>query len=198
MPRIVRSALLLPALAAVALSTGCTTTVPGSATAQGASAPDAAGTGDPVAWVDQVCGSMLPFIRTATSAPNPEEAEDAAALIEDISSYLGEAGDAAGSALDGLDAAGPSPVEGGDEVVEQLNGTISAFQSSYQEAQSRIDSVDIDDREAVLREVPAAIRQLNQLASMPNPTAGLRGSPELREAGEQAASCQQIEREFRR
>jgi hypothetical protein len=31
---------------------------------------------------------------------------------------------------------------------------------------------------------------------MPNPTAGLQGSPELNEAGQQAANCQQIEREF--
>ncbi|MGH3588218.1 MAG: hypothetical protein ACRDQ0_18080 [Pseudonocardia sp.] len=195
MPRTTPSALLLSAVTVMAFGSGCTTAVSGTASAGGA-APPAQGTGDTVAWVDDVCGSLLPFVQTAAEAPEPSEAKDAADLVQGITDYLGEAEDAAGSAVDGMDAAGPSPVSGGDEVVEQLSGTLTDLQTTYRDARTRIEKVDINDRQALLAEVPAAVASLNQLATMPNPTAGLRNNPELNRAGQEAANCQQLQREF--
>ncbi|HYH29208.1 MAG TPA: hypothetical protein VD903_02390 [Pseudonocardia sp.] len=195
MPRTTPSALIIPAVAVMALGTGCTTTVPGSASADGP-APAAESTGDPVAWTDEVCGSLLPFVRTAASPPVPSESPDPASLVSDITDYLGEVEDAAGSAVTGMEAAGPSPVAGGDEVVDRLSETLTTLQTTFRDARTRIESVDVNDREAVLTEVPAAVASLEQLATMPSPTAGLKGSPELDRAGQQAANCQQIEREF--
>jgi hypothetical protein len=195
MPRSTPSALLLSAVAAMAFGTGCTTTVAGAASADGV-APSAQGSGDAVAWVDQVCGSLLPFVRTAASPPEPSEAPDPASLVEDITGYLGDAEDAAGSAVDGMAAAGPSPVAGGDAVVERLDETLTRLQETFRDARTRIEGVDVNDRQALLREVPAAVASLEELANMPNPMADLQASPELDRAGQEAANCKQIEREF--
>lgn len=195
MPRTTPSALILSAIAVVASGSGCTTTVPGSAAADSA-AVAAQGSGDAVAWVDQVCGSLLPFMRAAGSPPNLSEARDRASLVQDVTDYLGEAEDAAEAGVSGMADAGPSPVAGGDQIVDQLSGTLSTFQTSFRTARTRIEEVDVNDPQELLTELPAAIAPLEQLATMPDPTAGLRGSPELDQAAEQAANCQQIEREF--
>lgn len=195
MPRTTPSALILSAVAAMALGSGCTTTVPGAATAD-SQAVAAQGSGDAVAWVDQVCGSLLPFIRAAGSPPQPADAGDPATLVRNISDYLAAAEATAESAISGMADAGPSPVAGGDQIVDQLSGTLSTFQSSFRTARTRIEDVDVNDPQALLTELPAAVAPLEQLATMPNPAADLRGSPELDQAAEQAANCQQIEREF--
>jgi predicted phage gp36 major capsid-like protein len=195
MPRITPAA-LLPAVAALVLSGGCTTTVPGTASADSAAA--AQGTGDAVAWVDQICGSLLPFVRAAGTPPQPSEAKDPATLIRNISDYLTETEESAGSAITGMEAAGPAPVAGGDEIVAELSTTLESMQASVRDARTRIERVEVDDRQALLREVPAAIASLEALANMPSPMADLQRSPELTRAGQQAAGCQQIAREFGR
>jgi hypothetical protein len=196
MARSIASALLLPAAAALVLATGCTTTVPGTASADGAAPPQDGG--DAVAWVDEVCGSLLPFVRAASSPPEPQQARDPASLVRSISDYLSEAEDAAGAAISGMDAAGPAPVASGDEVVERLSGTLETFRTSFRDVRTPIARVDVNDRQALLAEVPAAVAELEQLATMPNPMADLQASPELDRAAQEAASCQQIAREFGR
>lgn len=196
MPRTTSPALILSAVAVMALGSGCTTTVPGSAAADSEAVAATQDSGDAVAWVDQVCGSLLPFIRAAGSPPQPSEARNPVELVQNIGDYLGKAEDAAESAISGMAQAGPSPVPGGDQVVGQLSGTLETFQNSFRTARTRIEAVDINNPQELLSELPAAIAPLEQLAKMPNPTANLSGSPELDQAGEQAASCQQIEREF--
>jgi hypothetical protein len=196
MPRITPPALFLPAVAALVLSGGCTTAVPGTASADSAAA--AQGTADAVAWVDQVCGSLLPFVRAAGTPPQPSEAPNPATLVRNITDYLSETEDSAGQAISGMAAAGPAPVAGGDEVVAQLSSTLETMQTSLRDARTRIERVDVNDRQALLREVPAAIESLEQLANMPSPMADLQRSPELDRAGQEAAGCQQIAREFGR
>jgi hypothetical protein len=196
MPRITPPALLLPAVVALVLSGGCTTAVPGTASAGSAAA--AQGTGDATAWVDQICGSLLPFVRAAGTPPEPAAASNPATLVQDITDYLSETEDSAGAAIDGLAAAGPAPVAGGDEIVAGLTSTLESMQTSLRDARTRIERVDVNDRQALLREVPAAISSLEQLASIPSPMADLQRSPELTRAGQEAANCQQISREFGR
>lgn len=193
MPRITQPALLLPALAALALSAGCTTSVSGAASANGAAVEQGA-----VAWVDQICGSLLPYVKAAGSPPKPAEAPDAATLVRDINDYLSESEETAGSAISGMAAAGPAPVAGGDEVVGRLTSTLETMQASLRDARTRIERVDINDRKALQREVPAAIESVERLAITPSPMADLQGNPELAQAGSQAAGCQQIAREVGR
>jgi hypothetical protein len=196
MPRTTPPALLLPAVAALVLSGGCTTTVQGAASAN--SAPVAQGSGDAVAWVDQICGSLLPFVRAAGSPPQPTEASNPAALVQSLSDYVTETEETAGSAITGMDAAGPAPVAGGDEIIARMSGTLETMQTSLRDVRTRIEAVDVNDRQALLREVPAAIESLEQVMSMPSPMADLQRNPELQRAGQEAAGCQEIAREFGR
>jgi hypothetical protein len=193
MPRVTPPALLLPAVAALVLSGGCTTSVSGAATANGAAVEQGA-----VAWVDQICGSLLPYVKAAGSPPKPAEAPDAATLVRNINDYLSRSEESAGSAISGMTAAGPAPVAGGDEVVGRLTSTLETMRASLRDARTRIERVDINDRKALQREVPAAIESVERLASTPSPMADLQGNPELAQAGSQAAGCQQIAREVGR
>jgi hypothetical protein len=196
MPRTTLPALLVSVLATLALGTGCTTTVSGTAGAAGASTGAAQSTGDPVAWVDQVCGALLPFVRTAAAPPELEKAPDAPALISAISDYLEQSRGAADSAINGIAAAGPSPVDGGDDVVAALSDTLQSFRTSFEDAQSRVESVDPNDPQSLLTDLPAAVTPLEQLSTLPDPTADLRRTPELDRASSQAANCRQIETEI--
>src|SRR5690606_1185187 len=100
-----------------------------------------------------------------------------------------ETEESAGTAIDGMTAAGPAPVEGGDEVVDRLRSTLETMQASLRDARDRIERVDINDRQALLREVPAAIESVERLANAPGPLSDLQSSPELAEAGQQADGC---------
>jgi len=193
MPRITPSALVLPAVAVLALTGGCTTSVSGAATADGAAVEQGA-----VAWVDQICGSLLPYVQAAGSPPKPAEAPDAATLVKDINDWLTKSEESAGSAISGMAAAGPAPIAGGDEVVGRLTSTMETMQASMRDARTRIERVDINDRKALQREVPAAIESVERLASAPGAMADLQANPELVAAGRQAAGCQQIAREVGR
>jgi len=193
MPRITPSALVLPAVVALAMSGGCTTSVSGAATADGAVVEQGA-----VAWVDQICGSLLPYVKAAGSPPKPAEAPDAATLVRDINDYLSKSEESAGSAISGMAAAGPAPIAGGDEIVGRLTSTLETMQASLRDARSRIERVDINDRQELQREVPAAIESVERLAVTPSPMADLQGNPQLAAAGRQAAGCQEIAREVGR
>jgi hypothetical protein len=193
MPRITVPALLLPAVAALALSGGCTTSVSGAATADSAAVEQGA-----VAWVDQICGSLLPYLKAAGSPPKPAEAPDAATLVRDINSYLSASEESAGSAISGMEAAGPAPIAGGDQIVDRLSSTLQTMQVSLRDARTRIERVDINNRQELQREVPAAIESVERLANTPSPMADLQGNPELAQAGKEAAGCQQIAREVGR
>ncbi|HLU59475.1 MAG TPA: hypothetical protein VKZ81_28780 [Pseudonocardia sp.] len=190
MPRSTPPALVLPAVVALALSGGCTTSVQGSASADSAAVEQVA-----VAWVDQICGSLLPYVKAAISPPKPAAAPDAATLVRELRDWLSESERSAGSAIDGMEAAGPAPVDGGDEVVRKLRSSLETMQASFRDARTRIERVDITDRQQLQREVPAAVESVERLASTSSPMADLQLNPELARAGKEAAGCKQIARE---
>lgn len=189
MPRITPRAVLLPAVAALALSGGCTTSVSGAAN----SAAVEQGT---VAWVDQICGSLLPYVKAAVSPPKPAQAPDAATLVRDINDWLTEYEQGAGSAISGMAAAGPAPIAGGDEIVDRMSTALATMQASLRDARTRIERVNISNRQELQREVPAAVESVERLAS--TPMADLQRNPDIARAGKEAAGCQQMAHEFGR
>jgi hypothetical protein len=194
MSRSPRPVLLLAVLAALLLGAGCTTAVPGTAGPDTGAQGAAGTTEDPVAWTDRVCGALLPFVRTAAVPPSLDSAADPAALISVLSDYLGQASATAGTAATELRAVGPSPVEGGDELVSGLTQTVTTTQTSFQDAKAKIDALDPNDPQALLTTLPAAVAPLEQLANLPDPTAGLQNNAELDSAAQQAPNCQEVER----
>jgi len=189
-----RPALLLPALAALVVGiAGCTSAVPGAAAPAGQAPATAAG--DPVQWVDGVCGALLPFVKTAGTPPQLNTASDPTALAKGISDYLGQGATAADSAISGIAAVGPSPVAGGDDVITRLTQTLTTFRTSFQDAKTQVDAVDTSNPQTLRTELPKAVAPLEQLATMPDPTVDLQTSPELERASAQAPNCQQVERQ---
>jgi hypothetical protein len=186
MPRITPPALLLPAVVVMALSGGCTTAVSGAASADTAEQAT-------VAWVDQICGSLLPYVRAAVSPPKSAEAPDVATLVRDLNNWFSVSEESAGSAISGMAAAGPAPIAGGNEVVDKLSSTLETMRASYRDARTRIERVDINDRQELQRVVPAAVESVRRLSR--SPMADLQSNPELAQAGRQAAGCQQIAQE---
>lgn len=197
MHRTLRPALLGTAVAAALLTAGCATTVSGTAAPVGASAPAppaaAVAQTDPVKWVDGVCGSLLPFVKAASTAPAIDPSDPKAALTG-LSSYLGKAVTTLDTALTGLKTAGPSPVNGGDQVVTALTSALTKFRSSFQESKTKIDAVDPKDLSQVATALPAALAPLQEISNLKDPTAELKSSPELDKAAKQAPNCKALDR----
>ncbi len=195
MHRTPRTALVTAAVATVLLGAGCTTLVPGLPAPSGA-AP-AAGTAvptvtDPVAWMDKICTAMLPALKTRAAQPKLDTANPRDSIAA-LSTYLGEAGTAVDGAINGMAAAGPSPIEGGDQAVTALTTTLTSFRDSAREAKTKLDAIDTSNPRTLATELPQAIEPLTALSNAPNPAAELGNNPELNQAAAQAPQCQQVQ-----
>jgi hypothetical protein len=188
---------LVTAAAACTLLAGCTTQIPGvPAPASPGSAPVAPAPGpaetDPVAWMGKVCTALLPAIEAMSERPALNSSNPATA-VAGISSFLAKSSTAVDGAITGMAAAGPSPIEGGDEAVAALTETLTSFRDTAREAKTKIDAIDTSDPRALATGLPAAVEPLEKLADLPNPAAELESNPELDRAAAQAPSCQKVE-----
>jgi hypothetical protein len=188
-----RSALAITAVAAVLFGAGCTVAVPGlpapsgAAPAAGVAVPTVT---DPVAWMDTICTALLPALKTRATQPelDPANPRDSIAAL---STYLGEAGPVIDGAINGMGAAGPSPIAGGDEAVAALRTTLTAYRDAARDAKTKIDAIDTSSRATLTAQFPEAQTQLATLSNVPNPAADLGSNPELDRAAAQAPQCRQ-------
>lgn len=194
MQRSIRTALIATSTATAMLVAGCSTTVTGTAAPAGASsaAPSAGGqaTGDPVTWINGVCGSLLGFVRTV-SAPPAIDSSSPVKAVKGLSTYLGTAVTAIDKATTEIKGAGPSPVDGGDQAVTTITGALGQFRTSFQAAKTKIDAVNPSDLSQVATALPEALAPLQDLSKLPN-TTDLKSTPELDKAAQQAPNCQAL------
>lgn len=193
MHRTTRTALATAAVAAVLLGAGCTTPVPGLPAPAGA-AP-AAGTAvptetDPVAWMNKVCTALLPALQVRATQPKIDP-NNPADTISALKTYTAQAGPVIDTALNGMAAAGPSPIEGGDQAVSALSTTITAYRDALTQTKTKVDAIDPTNRRALVAAFPEAVAPLSDLSKLPNPAADLTESPALTQAVAQAPQCQQ-------
>jgi hypothetical protein len=147
--------------------------------------------GDPVAWTDDVCGALSGFITAATAQPNLNQ-NDPAAMVKGLGDYLGSTTAALDTSIKGLDAAGPSPVDGGDEYVSRLKNTLTQIRTSFDTARTQLAAVDTSSPESLQTALPAAVAPLQELSNLADPTEGLQANEELRAAGEKAPNCKKL------
>jgi hypothetical protein len=187
--------LLLTAIAAATVAlTGCSATITGAPAPTGGSsalAPNAPMTTDPVAWTDQVCGSLLPFVEASTTEPQFDQSNPSAA-VKALSDYLGKAVSTIDQALTGLDAAGPAPVADGDAIVAKLKTTLTTVRGSFDKAKTAIDKVDPNNITELATALPEALAPLQDLSQLQDPTTDLKTNPELEAAAAKAPNCQKI------
>jgi hypothetical protein len=178
----------LPAVTAAVLLAvaGCSggTATPGPAAVTTAAVPDS----PPVRWIDAVCGSLLPLGPAMQAVPRVDRA-NAAATLQGLSGFFSVLVDAFDQATGKLKAVGPSPIRGGDEIVTRLSDALTSSRATVADARTAIDKVDVRDPAALAAELPAALAPLQQLSTLPDPTAGLRSNPELDSAAAQAPNC---------
>lgn len=187
----VRPALVAPALLVTAmLVTSCSTTVPGSPTPAAPAAAAPAAGGDPVTWINGVCGSLLGFVKTVSTAPAVDSASPEK-TISGLSAYLGGAVTAIDTAMSGMKGAGPSPVAGGDQAVTSITGDLGTFRTSFQSAKTKIDAVNLSDVGQVATALPEAVAPLQDLSKM-STSSDLKSTPELDRAAQQAPNCQAL------
>ncbi|OJY37726.1 hypothetical protein [Pseudonocardia sp. 73-21] len=194
MHRSIRTALIAAGAATAMLVTGCSTTVTGSPAAVGASsaAPSAPATGDPVAWINGVCGSLLGFVRTV-SAPPAIDSSSPQKAVTGLSTYLGTAVTAIDKATTDIKGAGPSPVEGGDKAVTTITDALGKARTSFQSAKTKIDAVNTSDLSQVATALPEALAPLQDLSTLTNTSTDLQSTPELDKAAQQAPNCRALQ-----
>ena len=186
---------LLTALAAAALAlTGCSTSVTGSpvganSDAAGTTAPPP--TPDPVVWMDRVCGSLLPFQQTLKTAPQ-KTGDDPTATAASISAFLGRSETALDTTLTDLDAAGPSPVAGGDAAVGKLEAALTTVRTSIVRTKTALDNIDPTNAFEVASTLPTVFVSLADLVKIQDSTTDLRNNPALQAAAAQAPNCQSL------
>ncbi|MEA2345745.1 MAG: hypothetical protein QOF63_3914 [Thermoanaerobaculia bacterium] len=175
---------MLAAAVLTALVVGCTSTVAGTATKASSAAQD------PVAWIDAVCGGLVPFGDAVTAVPNLDR-RDLAAAKSDTSAYLSKILAALATGQSVLDTAGPSPIDGGEELAAKVRTTIAQLTSDLTAQKAKLDAADANDPVAlglVFIEVGTTLQEFSQN----DPLAALRTNPQLRAAANQSSNCRKL------
>lgn len=189
-PRPARAArVLLPILAAASLAAGCATTVAGTASPDPAPRPTAGVGADPVAWGDKVCGALLSYYRPLVAKPDYAGA-DLAGIKGRLSGYLGAVATGIDDGQKQLQAAGASPVSGGDPFAKSIGDLLNRTGTTVDQAKTEVDAADPNDvpgfegrlrsAEDKLRTIGAA-QGLDQLGATPRLDKAVAAAPKCGE-----------------
>lgn len=189
-----RRAHLAVAATATALAlAGCAANPPAAAPAGPAATPPAAAepAAQTVAWTDSVCGALVPV---AESLLNPPEFDvtTPAATREAYVSYLARSEAAADAAVQGVAAAGPAPVDNGQQVADTVRGQLTDLRNDLGEARTRLEQGDPNDAVGIGRSVLAAGNVVGAVGNSAQALSALDGNPQLDAAFDQAQSCQRL------
>ncbi len=181
-----RAAVRLLAAVLTTLSlAGCTTQVAGRPTA--GSAP----TKDPVAWIDAVCGGLVPFAEAALRVPDLDQI-DLPAAQRATSRYVGGLLDGLDGGQSNLDAAGPAPIQGGEALAAKVQTTITRLKTELSAQKSRLDAADPRDPVALgllFIEIGTTLQEVGA----DNPLDELSTDARLRAAANQASNCNRLD-----
>lgn len=186
MHRPTRTAVLLVAMIAVLTSgAGCASTPPAPVTAAPTASPaPAPPTKEPIAWMDGICGALLPL---GLFAGIPEiDTGDPPTAATVISTILGTMVSTMDGVIAGVKAQGPSPIKGGNEFSAKMVDGLTSFRTTALGAKTKIDTAPRDNPTAL----SLALQDVGTtLLSMQNPLAGIVASPEIDAITPQAPNC---------
>jgi hypothetical protein len=151
------------------------------------SAPDDA----TIAWTDSVCGALVPVV-DALQTPPPIDFTDPAATREAYLAYIDAAVQRAEQAVQEVGGAGPPPVEGGDELAQDVREQVTDLREDIAEARQQIEAADPSDVAALGQAVSAVGNVLGSLGNSAHASGTIAADPRLRPAFEQAESCEQL------
>lgn len=149
------------------------------------------GSGDAVAFTDQICGSFIGLVVIASRPPDVSSSDPLAAR-KALSGYLRDGVGSVNQAITLLDGAGKSPVAGGDELVAKAKASLAKTRTTFDKLRATLDSapgVPVPGEVATItRTLPAVVGQLKAQ----NPYSAMRANAGLSEAAGQAPNCQEI------
>jgi hypothetical protein len=153
--------------------------------------PTAAVSEQTVQWTDSVCGALVPV---AESIANPPEFDvtAAAATRDAYSSYLIQAQAAADQALEDIAAAGPAPVDGGEQIAQEVRNDVTELRDDLADARTQLEQSDPGDVPGVGRAVVAAGNVVGAIGNNAQALSTLDGDPRLDAALDQAPSCERL------
>ncbi|MFP5020903.1 hypothetical protein [Pseudonocardia phyllosphaerae] len=190
-PRPGRAArVLLPTLAAAFLAAGCSTTVVGTAAPDPAPRPTSGVGSDPVAWSDKVCGALVSYYRPLTARPDYSGA-DLPGIKGRLADYLSKLSGGIGDGQKQLQAAGDSPVTGGDEFKKSIGDLLSRTSTTIGQARADVDAAnpaDVNGFQAKLRSAEDKLRTIGSAQGLEK----LGATPRLDKAVASAPKCGEL------
>ena len=144
-----------------------------------------------VQWTDSVCSALIPVVNRIGSPPEFDLTAPVATQ-QAYSSYLAEAQTQAKRALEIVSSAGSPPVEGGEQIANDVRSDITDINDDLADAKTQVDQADPNNVTAIGRAVVAASNVLGALANNAQALGALDGNPRLDAAFEQASSCTQL------
>jgi|tagenome__1003787_1003787.scaffolds.fasta_scaffold20206066_1 hypothetical protein len=188
-----RGALAVAATAAALALTGCgADTAPATpAIPTGAASPAVEPQEQTLAWTDSVCGALVPV---AESLMNPPGLDPTAldATREAYVTYLARAQGAADKAVQDVAAAGPAPVDDGQQVAEEVRDQLTDLRDDLGDARTQLEQADANDATTIGQAVVAAGNVVGAVGNNAQALSALDGNPRLDAAFEQAQSCQRL------
>lgn len=151
-----------------------------------------ADTDDPAIWADRVCTALVPLVQASDNRP-AVNAADFAATKQSMSAALAAAADAVPQTLSGLDAAGPSPIPGGDDVVTKLRDLVSELRATMLDTKIKLDAADPADAGAFIGALADGLSARATLATkVEEAQQAVQANPEVKAAALKGASCPQV------
>jgi hypothetical protein len=144
-----------------------------------------------VAWTGSVCDAVAPVVTTLKTPPSVDQN----AWPATRQAYLGYLDDAVGrtdDALQALVAAGPPPVENGQQLADQVRAQVEDLRVDLVEARADLAAADPNNPVALGPAVAAASNVLASFGNSAQAVGSIVTDEQLRPAFEQAPACAQL------
>ena len=141
-----------------------------------------------VAWVGQVCSAVAPVL-TTLGAPPPIDPDALPVTRQAYLTYLDQAIAQTDTALPVLVAAGPPPIEGGQQLADQLTTQLTDLRTDLANARSELATADPSNPASLLPALTAARSALAAVGNAAKAIGELVADQRLQSAFDQAPAC---------
>lgn len=147
---------------------------------------------DPVAWADEVCGSLLTGAKKLVKRPKISH-RSAQAFQRDLSSAVDDFIDGIDGMISGLREAGDPPVQDGRRWAGQMRDALGKVRKVFVSMRSTIDSADTD-KPVAFAAAMKKVSRIQRASTIKKPFNVIKTGSVLDTAAGDAKSCRRLER----
>jgi hypothetical protein len=144
-----------------------------------------------IAWTGTVCGAVAPVVETLRTPP-PVDFTNAAATREAYLAYIDATLQDAEQAVRQVQDAGAPPVDGGDELAQEVRSQVEDLTEDLTEARVQLERADPNDVGAIGHAVATVGNLMGSLGNSVQAIGEIRTDPRLDAAFDQAPQCRQL------